>query len=301
MISPVDLSANNPLRPAAWRYQAAVERVATGKAFPRLLWDTETHEVATYLRRAGREADPRRLAAEFRALHTAFGIYQHADPGLRYALEARLLTGTEASFVATSLGTDAAVVESYHAAFFDVSDRLTSVGYIMHRVVNPSADEPYQFRDRGWKLLAYVGGAGALSRLISPDRVSGFDGAMQTNRTATKFALADRMRWLFERGSELDPRLLGDWPTIVGLITGEEELSEYARIVHEMVMNTPMQILDKAEIKNIPELQTRFELRAHQVELLANGFPIPDLEELEKFEWPSPNRDRPHPAAAAAE
>ncbi len=53
-------------------------------------------------------------------------------------------------------------------------------------------------------------------------------------------------------------------------------------------MSTPMQILDKAEIKNIPELQTTFELRAHEVELLANGFPIPDLEELEKFEWPPP-------------
>ncbi len=201
MISPVNLSANNPLRPTNWRYQAAVERVATGNAFPRQRWDNETYAVGTYLRRAGREADPRRLAAEFPALHSAFGIYQHADPGLRYALEARLLTGTEASIVATSLGTDAAVVESYQAVFFDVGDRLDSVGYIMHRLVNPKANEPYEFRNHGWKLLGYVGGAGALSRLLNPDRVNGFEGAMQTHRTATKFALANRMRWLVERGS----------------------------------------------------------------------------------------------------
>ena len=91
-----DLSASNPIRPVDWRYRLAAERVASGLAFPRLAWDPATFEIASYLRRAERDAHSRRLAADFSSFHWAYAIYRDADPGLRYALEARLLTRREA-------------------------------------------------------------------------------------------------------------------------------------------------------------------------------------------------------------
>jgi hypothetical protein len=92
-----DLNARNPVRPVDWRHRLAAERVASGRAFPRTTWDTATLEIASYLRRADCDAHSRRLAAEFPSFHLAYGIYRDADPGLRFALEARLLTRSEAA------------------------------------------------------------------------------------------------------------------------------------------------------------------------------------------------------------
>ena len=123
------------------------------------------------------------MAAEFPSLHLAYAIYRDADPGLRYALEARLLTGSEAADIAAALGSDAAVVSSYQAAFFDVGDRLGKVDFIMRRVIDPPAHEAYEFRNNGTKLLAYLGGVEALERLFRPDCQNGFDGVIAPSWT----------------------------------------------------------------------------------------------------------------------
>ncbi len=305
MFSAVDLSANNPLRPVDWRYQAAAERVATGKAFPRLTWDNETYAVATYLRRAGRGTDARRLAAEFPALHAAFGIDQHPDPQLRYALEAQLLTGNETPDIAAWLGTSADVIDAYQAAFFDVRGRLDNVDFIIQRVVNPMANEPYEYRDSGWKLLAYVGGAEALSPLIDPDRAGGFDGALRAHRNATMVALGDRMRWLTERGSELDPRLMRDWPRIIGCITNKKaknsKPSNPEQNIEQFFESLPYEIVDEADRKDHPELPQKVELRPKGLWPLAAGSPVANIEELNNLELSPPKHDGHDPAAAAAD
>jgi hypothetical protein len=305
MISLVDLSANNPLRPVDWRHRAAAERVATGKAFPRRTWDEKTFEVAAYLRRAHREADPRRLAAEFPALHTAFGIYQHADPQLRFALEAQLMTGNEAPVVAAWLGASADVIEAYQAAFFDVRERLANVDFIIQRVVNPQANEPYEFRDSGWKLLAYVGGVEALSPLIDPDRAGGIEGALRAHCNATMVALGDRMRWLVERGSELDPRLMRDWPKIIGCITNKKarnsKPSDPECNIGQFFEIFPLEMVDVADRKDHPELPTKFELRPKGQRPLAAGSPVPNVEEVNNLEFSPPRHDGHDPAATAAD
>jgi hypothetical protein len=305
MISLVDLSAGHPLRPVDWRYQAGAERVATGKVIPRPTWDDETIEVATYLRRAHRGTDPRRLAAEFPTLHTAFGIYQHADPQLRYALEAQLMTGNEAPVVAAWLGTSADVIEAYQAAFFDVRERLANVDFIIQRVVNPKANEPYEFRDSGWKLLAYVGGTEALSPFIDPDRAGGIDGALRAHGNATTVALGDRMRWLAERGSGLDPRLMRDWPRIIGCIKSKKakrsKPSDPERNVVQFFEDLPYEIADEAGRPDHPELPTKVELRPKAQMPVAAGSPVPKFEELNDLELSPPRHDGHDPAAAAAD
>jgi hypothetical protein len=307
MISLVDLSAGNPLRPVDWRHQAAAELVAAGKPFPRRTWDNETFEVAAYLRRAGRGTDPRRLAAEFPALHMAFGIYQHPDPQLRYALEAQLMTADEAPVVAAWLGTSADVIEAYQAAFFDVRERLANVDFIIQRVVNPKANEPYEYRDGGWKLLAYVGGAEALSPLSDPDRAGGFDGALRAHRNATMVALGDRMRWLAERGSELDPRLMRDWPRIIGCITNKKaknsKPSNPERNIEQFFESLPLEIVEveEADRKDHPELPPKVELRPKGQRPLAAGSPVANVEELNDLEFSPPKHDGHDPAAAAAD
>jgi hypothetical protein len=298
--SAFDLNASNPLRTVDWRYRLAADRVASGRAFPRPTWDTATLEIATYLRRAGRGADPRRLAAEFSSFHLAYGVYRDADPGLRFALEARLLTRSEAADIADALGTDAAVIASFQAAFFDVGDRLGKTDFIMQRVINPQADEVYQFRDGGWKLLAYLGGGEALERVFHPDRQNGFDSVMSAERDATALALASRMRWLVQHKSDLDPRLVIHWPEIVGLIgKGRTPVqTDYERNVEQMLMGMPMQILEKSDVLNDPELQKAYELRASEQMLQAAGLPVPGLEFVEELERKLAGGQKLNPPAA---
>ncbi len=286
MNSLYNLDASNPFRPVDWRIQLAERRVASGLAFPRSTWDTATLEIATYLRRAGRGADPRRLTADFPSLHRAFEIHRHPDPGLRFALEARLLTRSEAADIADALGADAAVVTSYQAAFFDVGDRLGKTDFITQRVINPQADGPFEFRDSVWKLAAYFGGAEALDRILCPDREGGFDGLMSAERDATALALASRMRWLAQHKSELDPRLVIHWPEIVGLIgKGRAPVrTDYERNVEQMLLGMPMEILEKADLLNDPEFQKAYELRASEQMLQAEGLPVPGLEYLEELD-----------------
>ena len=300
--SVVDLNARNPFRPVDWRHRLAADRVASGLAFPRSTWDTATLENATYLRRAGRGADPRRLAAEFSSFHLAYGIYQDADPGLRFALEARLLTRSEAADIADALGTDAAVVRSYQAAFFDVSDRLDKIDFIMRRVIDPPANEAYQFRDSGWKLLGYFGGVEALERVFHPDRQNGFDSVMSAERDATTLALTGRMHWLVEHKSELDPRLVMQWPEIIGLIRkkGDPVRTDYERNVEEFLKNMPMQILEKSDVLNDPEFQKTLELRADEQMLQAEGLPVPGLEFVEELERKLAGAQKQNPPAAKA-
>ena len=300
--SAFDLNASNPFRTVDWRYRLAADRVASGLAFPRPTWDTATLETATYLRRAGRGADPRRLAAEFPNFHLAYGIYRDADPGLRYALEARLLTRVEAADIADALGTDAAVIASFQAAFFNVGDRLGKTDFIMRRVIDPPAHEAYQFRNSGWKLLAYLGGAEALERLFHPDRQNGFDSVMSAERDATALALTGRMHWLVEHKSELDPRLVIRWPEIIGLIRkeGDPVQTDYERNVEQMLMSIPLQILEKADVRNNPEFQKPYELRADDQMLQAAGLPVPGLEHLEELERKLASRQKLNPPAANA-
>jgi hypothetical protein len=300
--SVVDLNASNPFRPVDWRHRLAVDRVASGRAFPRRTWDAATLEIASYLGRAGRAVDPRRLAAEFPSFHLAYGIYRDADPGLRYALEARLLTRGEAADIADSLGTDAAVVTSYQAAFFDVGDRRGKIDFIMRRVIDPPANEAYQFRNSGWKLLGYLGGVEALERVFHPDRQNGFDSVMSAERDATALALTGRMHWLVEHKSELDPRLVIRWPEIIGLIRkdGNSVRTDYERNVEQFLMSMPMQILEKSDVLNDPELQKAFELRASEQLLQAEGLPVPGLEFVEELERKFAGAQKQNPPAAKA-
>jgi hypothetical protein len=100
----------------------------------------------------------------------------------------------------------------------------------------------------------------------------------------------------------LDPRLVIRWPEIIGLIRkdGNPARTDYERNVQQMLMDIPMQILDKSELLNHPELQTAHELRANDQMLQAAGFPVEGLEELEEFAREYARGQKPNPPAAKA-
>jgi hypothetical protein len=296
MNSLVVLNALDPLRPVDWRYQAALQRVARGLSFPRTIWDTATLEAAIYLGRAARRYDPGRLAAEFPGLHLAYGIYRDPDPGLRFALEARLLVGGEAAEVTAMLGTDAGVVAAYQGAFFDVGDWLGRVDFIMQRVINPQGRAEYQYRDSGWKLIAYLGGAEALNRFLSPPCGTELEGV---EREGIALALAGRMRWLVEQGKDLDPRLIADWPKIVGFFGKDGPRTDYERNVEAMLMGIPIEILTMEAAKADPDLQKCYELRPKDQMLRAAGLLIPGIEQYEELEHKLTRGRRDDPTAPA--
>ena len=222
MPSVFDLNASNPFRPVDWRHRLAADRVASGLAFPRRTWDAATLEIASYLRRAEGDAHSRRLAAEFPSFHLAYGIYRDADPGLRFALEARLLTRGEAADIADSLGTDAAVMrivpggllrcrrparqDRFHHAAGDRPPSRRGVPIPRRRL--EAARLPR--RRRG-------------ARASVPSRSPEWFRQRHERRAGRNACLP----WRAECGgcvqhkSDLDPRLVIHWPEIVGLIRKE--------------------------------------------------------------------------------
>jgi hypothetical protein len=194
------------------------------------------------------------------------------------------------------------VIASFQAAFFDVGDRLGKIDFITQRVINSQADEVFQFRDGGWKLLAYFGGGEALERVFHPDRQNGFDSVMSAERDATKLALAGRMRWLVQHKPDLDPRLVIHWPEIVGLIRkgGAPELTDYERNVEKFLLGMPLEFLEKSEVLNDPELQKAVELRASEQMLEAAGLPVPGHEFIEELEHKLAGWQKRNPPAAKA-
>jgi hypothetical protein len=283
MISVADLNSSDPLRPVAWRYQAAAERVASGLAFRRRDWDRETLETAYYLAGLRRGEAPRRLAAKFPDLHQAIGIFGDERPELRWALEARVMAAQATADIAAALGVAPLVVAVYEAIFFDAFDRLENVDFVMQRIITRPASESYRFADSGWKLIGYIGGAGALHRILNPRGDDDPDAERTLRRSAT-MAMAARMSWMLARGGELDPRLLRDWPKIVGCLANgkaqNEELSPYVKNMDAILRAIPMEILTEAKVKSDPEFQRGIEMRADEQLRAAFGLPNPEWDEI---------------------
>ena len=125
---------------------------------------------------------------------------------------------------------------------------------------------------------------------------------MSAELDATRLALTGRMRWLLEHKSDLDPRLVKQWPEIVGLIRKESDpvKTDYERNVEQFFMGMPMQILEKSDVLNNPEFQTVYELRPDEQMLQAAGLPVPGLEALDELERKLAGGQKLNPPAAKA-
>jgi hypothetical protein len=285
MTSAFGLRAINPLRPVDWRLLVAADRVERGLSFPNLDWDELTSATASYLRRARRGEDFRRLAADFPHLHAALQVYRDTQCSPRWALEAWLMTGSPAAEIAATFGLDPAVIECYEAVCFDIRDRLECVDLVFRRLLNRPVTEVYDFRDLGWKRVAYYGGVGALSELFGFEREAGFHEVVRSNSSATKLAAVLRLRRLVET-VHLEPRELREVAKAVDDLgdVRDDKGDEYCQQVMQLLGGIELKVLSQKKIQDNPEFQCSVEMRADEQMLAAWGLPTP-FDEIKGLTW----------------
>jgi hypothetical protein len=295
MIDSREFSAQDPLRPADWRYQAAADRVARGLPLPRSRWDSLTILAAVRLLRrtatAARAGGRRRPAGKLDALDIGLEIYLDRDRSLRYALEARVLADMPATKIAHLLGAPQLAIEIYESVFFDIRDRLRHRDFVIMKVINPRSDEPYDWRRSGWKLMGYLGRADALECVLSPKRAAGIEHVELAQRRALRASLLHWMRSSVERGDKLDHRLFRDIIRFVAEAGAGEEVTDYARNVEAMLMSVPLKILDRMDAHRMQkDNESGIELRASEQMLIAHGHTLPYIQELKDFRLRPPER-----------
>jgi hypothetical protein len=168
-------------RPVDWRWLRVGELIAT-KSKPQRRADYD-HLLDIYSFRELQDAarNPGHhiaLAAKMPALYEAWRVYNSTKHTCKWEMEARLLTQESIPSVATSMGTNPAVVALYEQCFFNVFDRLESPGFITHQVFGHAVhigvnERPY---DLLWKMYGYWMGAVMLDYVIymfnAPDHPS---------------------------------------------------------------------------------------------------------------------------------
>jgi hypothetical protein len=120
------------------------------------------------LHRCLADAPWRLLAPRWDDLGEAYALYTEEPSWPRWELEARLLTDQPLDEIAVRLDTSPAVVDAYHATFFDVRGRLRARGWVANHVPGLGEHVPLVEEDVGGllKLYAYTGGPTVLDALL---------------------------------------------------------------------------------------------------------------------------------------
>src|SRR5437016_1361467 len=111
--------ANDPLRPADWRWRRARYLAEGGRPLPRHD-DPRTRSLTRHLRALGRcrtDHSRARLAARCPDLAAALAVYRGGPSLARSALEAWVLTGLPPGAVAIETGLSAGAVGAYEECF----------------------------------------------------------------------------------------------------------------------------------------------------------------------------------------
>jgi len=153
-----------------WRWRWAM-RICRGKEPHHDLIDGEVDRILplVWAIRHGLDADvPSEDWPEYQALLDARAIWRAGGPP-RWELEARLLAGQSDEEIASRFGIEPGTVGKYERLFFEVRQRLTAPGWIIHEAIGPIERRRRPPFNLGavWKLAAYAGGPIALEAILA--------------------------------------------------------------------------------------------------------------------------------------
>lgn len=171
----LDLSLAAPWRPVDWRWKRAVRLREAGRIAP-----TINHRGDVFLRRAldfltawdrcQSDWDFERLCGRWPALAQARNLRDSPEKeSLRWEVEARLLARQTPEEIAGLLYATADTIAWYEALWFNVTDRLDSLSWVVHHALG--RDMHYALRDNDtgtlWRYYGYAGGRYVLDAALS--------------------------------------------------------------------------------------------------------------------------------------
>lgn len=186
---------SNPFRSVAWRWEMArLMRERKVRGLKRTSIDTYVTDALKFqgaLANCQDDVDRWSLMEAYPDLYAAYLIHRRGDDEdrhpMRFALEARLLSGQSPREIADLMGLSIASVEIYEKVFFNVVERLQHQDYIMTCVIGPSVHAGLSDRDYDllWKLFGFLYGPTVLdafihttSRKFRPETLSEVDAAL---------------------------------------------------------------------------------------------------------------------------
>ena len=295
----------NPTRPVDWRWQLAVEHVASaGRPFRRLpdRWTREAvlfwggwHGCRTDLQRHN-------LAEKMPAVHSAYMIYRNASPALRYSVETRVLAAEPPEAIAGKTAVAPGVIAAFEALFYDLRPHLGHSDYIVAAI---QGDVPGWDLHRICKLWAYRGGplvadvllqhSTAVEKPVDPTAVAAFLADDGRATAARAMALAARHLWA------ADPRSVAEFVRLQSQIAshGGEAATGSADPLREAFQQVLEQIGKSFRClrPGEQELYGCVEPRAEEQLRMALGIEPPDLVALKDSSFP--RRDDPQVAEPA--
>jgi len=172
----IQFHANNPFRPANWRWERARllrEKLIRGVHSQNLdPWINQAYRFQVKLARCRDDADRWDLMERWPDIYQAYLIYTQSGNDernpLRFAIEARLLASESSSRIGELSGIPAVVIELYERLFFNVKEKLDNPDYIVNCIIGPSVHSGLSDRDYDllWKLLGYLYGPIILNSFI---------------------------------------------------------------------------------------------------------------------------------------
>lgn len=166
----------NPFRGTAWRWEQA--RLMREKKVRIAAKTADKHVLQAYkfqiaLEKCKDDVDRWTLMEQYADLYSAYLIHRRGDDEdrhpMRFAIEARLLSGQQDREIAELLGISVSAVELYERLFFNVKEKLKHTDYVMTCVIGPSVHAGLSDRDYDllWKLYGYLYGPTMLDAFIS--------------------------------------------------------------------------------------------------------------------------------------
>jgi hypothetical protein len=168
----VHLRPNSPLRPPDWRWLKVKAYRRANRELSRFKNDRyvfEAHRFNERLEESTEAWQAEELCDENESLFFAYSFYStEGRESNRWELEARLLSKEDYASIATKLGCTVETVDLYEKLFFNVSDRLDSVGWVINSVIGRSIHTGLNERDYDllWKMYGYLGGPYMLDLVI---------------------------------------------------------------------------------------------------------------------------------------
>lgn len=168
----VHLRPNSPLRPPDWRWLKVKAYTRADRELSRFKNDRYVFEAHRFNEQLEESAQPwqlEELCDQFESLFFAHSFYStEGRESSRWELEARLLAREDYASIATKLSCTVETIDIYEKLFFNVSDRLESVGWVINSVIGRSIHTGLHERDFDllWKLYGYLGGPCMLDLII---------------------------------------------------------------------------------------------------------------------------------------
>jgi hypothetical protein len=161
-----------PFRETDWRWRLAhlpVDRWLSRRPEFRDPWVTKIRQHLAYLERSPKSRRSSKRCRFDQAIHEAHQVHSAPDRLIPAEVEAWVLTGETAAFIAARCELDEDVIVAYENAFFDVRDRLNATGYILNAAIGPSYFHGFSLSDLGsiWRFCGYMRGCHQLAAVLT--------------------------------------------------------------------------------------------------------------------------------------